>query len=54
VEQLCRVAIEDDNGPAVKVLIVMQIGLGETQVRDEMVFFRPAALAGLASWIFHG
>jgi len=54
MKQLCRVAFEDDDGPTGKELIVVEIGLGEAQIRDEMVFSRPAALAGLASWIFHG
>ncbi len=54
MKQLGRVALEDDDGPAREELILMQIGLGEAQVRDEMVFSRPAALAGLARGIHHG
>jgi len=54
MKQLCRMAFEDDDSPAGEELIVMQIGPGEAQIRDEMVFSRPAALAGLARWIFHG
>ncbi len=53
MKQFCRVALEDDDGPAWEELIVMQIGLGEAQIRDEMVFSRPAALAGLARGICH-
>ena len=54
MKQLCRVAFEDDDGPAGEELILMQVGLGEAEVSDEMVFFRPAALADFASWIRHG
>jgi hypothetical protein len=54
MKQLCRVAFEQDDGPAWEELIVVQVGLGEAEVGNEMVFFGPAALAGLASWIFHG
>lgn len=49
MKQLCRVAFEDDDGPAGKELIVVQIDFGETEVGDEMVFLRPATLAGVAS-----
>ena len=54
LKQLCRMALEDNNGPAWEELIVMQIGPGEAHVRDEMVFSWPAALACLACWILHG
>ena len=54
MKQLCRVAFEDDDGPAGEELILVQIGLGEAEVGNEMVFFRPAALAGLARGIRHG
>src|SRR4029077_3311717 len=54
LKQLCRVAFEDHDGPAWEELILMQIGSGEAEVRDEMVSFRPASLAGLACWICHG
>ncbi len=54
MKELCRVALEDDDSPAGEELILIQIGLGEAEVSDEMVFFRPAALAGLARWIRHG
>jgi hypothetical protein len=54
MKQLCRVAFEQDDGPAWKELVVVQIGLGEAEVGNEMVFFGPAALASFASWIFHG
>ena len=49
MKQLCRVAFEEDDGPAGEELILMQIGLGEAEVGDEMVFLRPATLAGVAS-----
>src|SRR4249920_1499719 len=54
MKQFCRVAFEDDDGPAGEELILMQVGLGEAEVSDEMVFFRPATLADFASWIRHG
>jgi len=54
MKQLCRMAFEDDDGPTGKELVVVQVGFGEAQIRDEMVFFRPAALAGLARRIHHG
>lgn len=54
MKQLCGVAFEDDDGPAGEELILMQVGLGEAEISDEMVFFRPAALAGFAPWIRHG
>ena len=54
MKQLRRVAFEDDNGPAGKELIVVKIGFRQSEVGDEMVFFRPAVLAGLAVWIAHG
>lgn len=54
MKQLCRVAFEDHDGPAGEELIVMQVGLGEAEVGNEMVFFRPAALAGLACGVAHG
>ena len=54
MKQLCRVAFEDNDGPAVEELIVVQIGFGQAEVGNEMVFFRPATLAGLARRIAHG
>ena len=54
MKQLCCVAFEDYDGPAREELIVMQVGLGEAEVGNEMVFFLPAALAGLAGGIAHG
>jgi len=54
MKQFRRVAFEDDDGPAWEELILVQKGLGESEVSDEMVFFRPAALAGFAPWIRHG
>lgn len=54
VKEFCRVALEDDDGPAGEELILVQVGLGQTQVCDEMLFFRPAALAGFAGRIHHG
>jgi len=51
MKQLCRVAFEDDDGPAGEELIVMQIGPREAQIRDEMVFSWPNALAGLTGGI---
>ena len=54
MKQLCGVALEDDDGPAGEELIVMQIGFGEAKIRNEMVFFWPVALAGVARGIHHG
>lgn len=54
MKQFCCMAFEYDDGPAGEELILMQIGPGEAQIRDKMVFSRPAALAGFARWIFHG
>ena len=54
MKHLCRVAFEDDDGPAGEELIVVQIGLGEAEISDEMVFLRPAALAGATGTIRHG
>jgi hypothetical protein len=54
MKQLRGVAFEDDDGPAGKELILMQIGLGEAEVCNEMICIRPAALAGLARKICHG
>ena len=54
MKQLCCVAFEDYDGPAGEELILMQVSLGEAEVGNEMVFFRPAALAGLAGGIAHG
>ncbi len=47
-------AFEDDDGPARKELILMQIGLGEAEIRDEIVFSGPGALAGFARRVGHG
>ena len=54
MKHLGRMAFEDDDGPAGEELVLMQVGLGEAEVRDEMVFSRPVALAGLARRIHHG
>ena len=54
MKHLCRVAFEDDDGPAGEELIVVKRGLGEAEVSDEMVFLRPAALAGTTGTIRHG
>ena len=54
MKELYCVVFEHDNSPTGKELIVVQIGLGEAEVGDEMVFFWPAALAGLAHGIVHG
>jgi len=54
MKQLRRVAFEGDDGPAGEELILVQIGLGEAEIGNEMVYFRPAALAGLARGIRHG
>ena len=54
MKHLCRVAFEDDDGPAGEELIVVQIGFGEAEISDEMVFLRPAALAGATGTIRHG
>jgi hypothetical protein len=51
LKQLCRVTFEDDDGPAGEKLIVMQIDPRKAQIRDEMVFSRPAALAGFTGGI---
>ena len=49
MKQFGCVAFENDDGPAGKELILVQIDLGEAEVGDEMVFLRPDALAGVAS-----
>ena len=54
MKQFRRVAFEDDDGPAWEELILAQIGLGEAEVCDEMIFFRPAALAGATRILRHG
>jgi len=54
MKHLGRVALEDNDGPAGEELILIEVGLGEAEVSDEMVFSRPAALAGRARWIRHG
>ena len=54
MKQLCRMAFEEDDGPAGEELIIMQVGLGEAEVGDEMVFFRPDVLAGATCLIRHG
>ena len=54
MKQLCRVALEDDNGPAGEELIVVKIGLRQPEVGDEMVLSWPVALAGATSIITHG
>ena len=53
MKQLCRMAFEDEDGPAGEELIVMQIDLGEVEVGDEMGFGGPAALASLTGRIHH-
>jgi len=54
MKQLCCVAFEHYDGPAGEELIVMQVGLGEAEVGNEMVFFGPYALAGLTGRVAHG
>jgi len=54
MKQLCRVAFEDHDGPPGEELILMQVGLGEAEVSNEMVFFGLNALAGLARGVAHG
>ena len=54
MKQFRRVAFEDDDGPAWEELILAQICPGEAEVSDEMVFFRPAALAGATRMLRHG
>ena len=54
MKQFCRMAFEEDDGPAWEELILMQVGLGEAEVGDEMVFFRPDVLACATCLIRHG
>jgi len=54
MKQFDCMAFENDDGPAGKELILVQIDLGEAEVGDEMVFLRPDALAGLAGGVAHG
>ncbi len=43
MKQLCRVAFEDDDGPAGEELIVVEIGVRQPEVGDEMVGSGPGA-----------
>ena len=54
MKQLCRVAFEHNDDPAGKELVVVKIGVRQSEVGDEMVFSRPVALAGATSIITHG
>jgi hypothetical protein len=54
MKQFCCVALEDDDGPAGKELILVKISPRQSEVSDKMICSRPATLAGLASWICHG
>ena len=54
LEEFGGVAPEDDDGPALEKLILMQVGLGKSQVGDEMVGARPGTLAGATGIIGHG
>lgn len=54
VKELRCMALEDEDGPAGKELIVVQIGFRESEIRDEMIGSRPGFCAGLAGGIGHG
>ncbi len=54
LEEFCCMAFEDDDCPAGKELIVMEIGFGQSEVGDGMVGARPGALAGFARRVGHG
>ena len=54
VKKLRRMPLKDYHRPAGKELIVMEIGLRQSEVGDEVISARPGARAGFASWIFHG
>lgn len=54
VEELCRVALKDEDGPAGEELILMEVGLRTPEICDEMVGSRPGPCAGLARRIGHG
>ena len=54
MEQLSRVLFEHDKGPAGEKLIVVKIGVRQSEVGDEMVGSGPAALTGFACGICHG
>src|SRR5215204_7454381 len=54
LEQFGRMAPEHDHRPSRKELIVMQVGLGQTQFDDQEIFSWPDALASLAGGIAHG
>ena len=54
VKQFGGVAPEDDDRPAGKELVFVQVGLGQPQVGDEVVGARPGALTGFAGRLGHG
>ena len=54
VKKLRGMALEDEDGPAGKELIVVQIGFRESEICDEMVESGPGFCAGLAGRIGHG
>lgn len=53
VEEFCRMVLQNDNGPAAKELIVMEIGFREPEIRNEMIGSWPGTCAGLARRIGH-
>ena len=54
MKQLCCMALEHDDGPPGKELIVVQIGLGEAEVGNKMVGTRPGSCADLTGRVCHG
>jgi len=54
MEEFCRVALKDDNGPAGEELVFMEIGFRETEIHDDMIGSGPGFCAGLAGRIGHG
>ena len=53
MEQLGCMLFEHDDGPSGEKLILVKIDIRQSKVGDEMVFSRPAALAGFTYWICH-
>jgi hypothetical protein len=45
LEQLSGMALEHNDGPAGKKLVIMEIDLGQSEVYEKMVLSRPSSLA---------
>ena len=54
MKEFGRVALQDEHRPAGKELVVVQIGVGETAIGDEMILARPGADTRLAGMVAHG